>query len=87
MPMYSLGHRRHKMQYTTFSDLLVKYLRMVVEQFGPRTCTLDVVYWQVRQRGCWHMNVPGSSVRHWSEVHGYQEPFFSPFFDGWRLKV
>ena len=41
---------------------------MVVEHFGPRTCTSDVVYWQVRQRGCSHANVPGSSVTQWSEV-------------------
>ena len=41
-PMYSWGHRRHEMQYTTFSDLQVKRSRMVVELLGPHTWTLDV---------------------------------------------
>ena len=61
-PMYSLGHRRHKMQYTTFPDLQVKRSRMVVELLGPHTWTLDNVYRQVRQWGCQHGKVPGSSL-------------------------
>ena len=34
-PMYSWGHRRHEMQYTTFSDLQVKCSRIVVALLGP----------------------------------------------------
>ena len=67
-PIYSWGHRRHETQYTTFSDLQVKCSRMVVEFLGPRTWTLDVVYRQVRQRGCRHAKVPGTSVWDLSEV-------------------
>ena len=67
-PMYSWGHRRHEMQYTTFSDLQVKRSRMVVELLGPHTWTLDVVQRQVRQRGCRHANVPGTFVWDLSEV-------------------
>ena len=33
--MYSLGHQRHEMQYTMFSDLQAKHSRMVVELLGP----------------------------------------------------
>ena len=67
-PMYSWGHRRHEMQYTTFSDLQVKCSRMVVALLGPHTWTLDDVYRQVRQWGCRHAKVPGSSVWDLSEV-------------------
>ena len=56
------------MQYTTFSDLQVKRSRMVVELLGPHTWTLDVVYRQVRQRGCRHTKVLGTSVWDLSEV-------------------
>ena len=67
-PMYSWGHRRHEMQYTTFSDLQVKRSRMVVELLGPHTWTLDNVCRQVRQLGCHRSKVPGSSVWDLSEV-------------------
>ena len=50
------------MQNTTFADLQVKCSRMVVALLGPHTWTLDNVYRQVRQRGCRHPKVPGSSV-------------------------
>ena len=57
------------MQYTTFFDLQVKRSRMVVELLGPQTwSTLDIVYRQVRQQGCRHAKVPGSSVWDPSEV-------------------
>ena len=50
-PMYMLMQRRQVMQYTTFSDWLLKRFWMVCDLLGPCRTVWEVMYWHVWQRG------------------------------------